>query len=1225
MLLLSGTYAPNIFALEIDVPPTATSFQSMEPTLLNSIDKTDVSITQADNWVKIAESNSSNSGIELLSSNIDQSTLQLSLDGFWYNEVETSLGKAWDIYSGHAASRLQKGSPALPIYSSSLIIPARAMMRAEVVDAKFVEYDDVLIAPSKGNLERTLNPADIAYEFGPQYQRDEFFPVNPVSMRDPYIIRDFRGQTVLFSPFVYNAVSKTLRVYYHIQVRIVADGKSTINTLPATTAPLAVDSRFDAVYNRQFINYQAVTSRYTPVEEDGNMLIISYGAFMSEMDPYIDWKIKTGTNVEIVDVASIGNAAQIKTYIADYYNDNGLTFVLLVGDAQQLPSSTIGGNDSDVDYSYIVGNDHYPDLFVGRFSAQTTEHVATQVQRTIDYERYPITKSGWYDDAIGIASDQGPGADNEFDYQHIRNISSNKLLPFTYSYAYELYDGSQSGEDENGNPTPAQVAAAINSGASIINYTGHGSNASWGTSGFSNNNVNALVNNDKLPFIISVACVNGNFVGTTCFAEAWLRAENNGEPSGAVAALMSTINQSWTPPMEGQDDMNDILIEADANNIKRTFGGITMNGCMAMNDAYGTDGEEMTDTWTIFGDPSLMVRTAIPSTMTVNHDSTVVLGDTSFGLHCDADYALAVLSMNGEIVGSAYVAGGTATIVFPPLSVLDTMDLVLTAFNYFPYESTVEIIPCTGPYVVYVTDTVNDNAGNANGLVDYNESILLGLELTNNGGDDAIGVIASIATNSEFISITDDNEVYGDVLVGDTLSISDGYAFDVDKNIPDGTIISFTLSSTDESGTAIWESGFSLTAHAPVLSLVSFTIDDSHGNNNGFIDPGEDAEISIKLTNGGSSLAFNVLGSLSSENEYITIHNNDLSYGDLVGRDTASAIFNITASEDAAKGANVGFTISFTADYGLIAKNAFNIYLGQKPVLILDFSSRVSSVDAMMDCFMALNVDADIENASMPTNLDIYKSVFVILGAYPDNHVLTNDEAGLLNTYLENGGRVYMEGGDTWAFDDQTSLHGKFMIEGIDDGSGDLSRIRGPEGSMLKGFEFEFDGVNNYIDRLAPLEDAQVILQNEAPEYATAISFENETYKTIGSSADFGGLVDEEGSSKAGLMAQYLYFFGIDFFWASLNENNKNDLKVNAFPNPFSNNVEIRLNISVPQNTEIIIYNLGGRRIKTLFSGELEKGSHSFDLDASKAKAGIYIYSVWTKDKNVVGKLMLTK
>jgi len=261
-----------------------------------------------------------------------------------------------------------------------------------------------------------------------------------------------------------------------------------------------------------------------------------------------------------------------------------------------------GGNDSDVNYSYIVGNDHYPDLFVGRFSAETEAQVITQVTRTLDYEINPITDTDWFTKAIGIASSQGTGDDNEYDYEHIRNIG-NKLISFTYDYAYEFFDGSQGGNDAAGNPSSSMVAEGINSGATIINYTGHGSTTSWSTSGFSSNNVNNLTNNGKLPFVIAVACVNGNFVNSTCFAEAWLRAENNSEPAGAIATFMSTINQSWDPPMRGQDEMNDILTEAYSDNIKRTFGGITMNGCMNMNDVYGSGGYTMTDTWTIFGRP----------------------------------------------------------------------------------------------------------------------------------------------------------------------------------------------------------------------------------------------------------------------------------------------------------------------------------------------------------------------------------------------------------------------------------------------------------------------------------------------------------------------------------------------------------------------------------------------------------------------------------------------
>ena len=64
-----------------------------------------------------------------------------------------------------------------------------------------------------------------------------------------------------------------------------------------------------------------------------------------------------------------------------------------------------------------------------------------------------------------------------------------------------------------------------------------------------------------------------------------------GQPTGAVAFLGATINQSWNSPMEGQDEMVKILAEAYPTNIKRTFAGLSINGCMQMIDAYGTDGQ----------------------------------------------------------------------------------------------------------------------------------------------------------------------------------------------------------------------------------------------------------------------------------------------------------------------------------------------------------------------------------------------------------------------------------------------------------------------------------------------------------------------------------------------------------------------------------------------------------------------------------------------------------
>ena len=89
-----------------------------------------------------------------------------------------------------------------------------------------------------------------------------------------------------------------------------------------------------------------------------------------------------------------------------------------------------------------------------------------------------------------------------------------------------------------------------------------------------NTNVNSLTNTGMWPWIWSVACVNGEFHIGTCFAETWLRAtDSEGQPTGAIATLMASVNQAWNPPMDGQDEMVDIFVESYENNIKRTFGG----------------------------------------------------------------------------------------------------------------------------------------------------------------------------------------------------------------------------------------------------------------------------------------------------------------------------------------------------------------------------------------------------------------------------------------------------------------------------------------------------------------------------------------------------------------------------------------------------------------------------------------------------------------------------
>ena len=635
-------------------------------------------------------SNSNSAKVTLISSAADKSVVRVDLDGFGLTEVQTPGGPAFIVSAGNTTYIQEAGAPDLPQVAVSLVIPDQAAMSVRITASEFKDYEGIKVAPSKGVISRAVDPATVPYAYGALYATNGFYPVSLASTGDPYIIRDTRGQLVLFHPFRYNPVTHTLRVYSSLTVELYKSGDLGLNPLPAHNGPRSLSPDFRTVLSRHFLNFDETD--YVPVNDYGRLLVICHGPFMSAIQPYVDWKRAEGYETELVPRDSAGTtAAQIKTYIANYYATKGVTHVLLVGDAAQVPTNTGSGlgGPSDNAYGYVAGTDHYADIFIGRFSAETETQVITQVQRTLDYEQTPqFLTDDWFTTVIGIASDQGPGDDNEYDYQHIRH-QQEKLLTYTYTANPELFDGSQGGNDAPGNPTPPMVATEVNAGSGLILYCGHGSNTSWGTSGFSNTNVNQLTNMGKLPFIWSVACVNGAFNTGTCFAEAWLRASQGGVPTGAIAFLGSTINQSWNSPMAGQDEMTDIIAESYPDNIKRTFAGISLNGCMKMIDQYGTDGANMADTWTVFGDPTIAVRTAVPQPLTVAYDTLFFLTDSTLSVYCNVPEARVTATLNGQILATSLVAGDSALLTFPPLTgVSDLVHIVVTAYNRLPYMAT---------------------------------------------------------------------------------------------------------------------------------------------------------------------------------------------------------------------------------------------------------------------------------------------------------------------------------------------------------------------------------------------------------------------------------------------------------------------------------------------------------------------------------------------------------
>ena len=613
----------------------------------------------------------------------DLITIHYQISEFTIKEVIIEGEEFKQIFLDDESNSMLKGKPDLPNICRSVIIPDNLRMEIKVTNSQYEEYEGIKIAPSKGNIKRTVNPQDVSYEFDETYSKNSWFPEEIAELDEPYILRDFRGQVVKNNPFQYNPIEEKLRFYTDITVEIYPVGLDTVNCIERTEPPSKIDVDFRQIYEKHFINFE--TTSYDPVGEQGNMIVITYDSFWDDMLPFVQWKNMKGIPTEMINVSEVGNANAIKDHIKNYYNDKGLTFVLLVGDIQQMPTLYRSGGASDPSFSYIVGDDHYPDLFVGRFSAQNIAQLETQVERSIEYEKYPQNGADWYHKGTGIASNLGPGDDGEYDDEHMDYIRDD-LLNYTYTLVDQIYDPFA---------TASQVTNALNDGRSIVNYCGHGSPFSWGSSGFNNGDINALVNDNMLPFIWTVACNNGEFDSyDTCFAEAWLRATHNGEPTGAIAVFASSISQSWDPPMDAQDECIDILVESYENNKKNTFGGISFNGCMHMNDEYGSWGYEMTDTWHVFGDPSIQVRTDTPTPMTVTHEPSIPMSALSFEVDVlGVENALCAISHEYDLLGYEYTDDtGHAVIEFEePAPYIDNLDLVVTGYNKIPYFASILI------------------------------------------------------------------------------------------------------------------------------------------------------------------------------------------------------------------------------------------------------------------------------------------------------------------------------------------------------------------------------------------------------------------------------------------------------------------------------------------------------------------------------------------------------
>lgn len=624
------------------------------------------------------------------------------LEPFVRNSVEINGKDFHNFGISHKVLTSDAGAPAVPFFSQAVMISKKGNVSYEVVHDGYYDIDNIEIAPSKGDLKRNVNPDTVPYTFGAVYNQDAFYPGELSTISSPFILRDTRGITVSLYPYQYNPVQKKLRVYNNLRV-VVTTNSSQNGINEIQKANNFHSFIFQDIYTHLYLN-PGEEPTYSTVSEKGSMLIITDASYASELSRFIDWKNQSGIKTTVVTTAETGYTdTAIKSYIENYYTENpDLVFVLLAGDSDKVASHTYGSSGweelwSDSYYGQIEGgnNDFYPELLVGRLSGNKDE-IGVMVDRILEYEKNPM-QGEWMKNALGIGSNegQGYGNDGEADYQHLRNIRT-QLQEFGYGDVYEFYQGSQGGADAPGEPTPTMINNAMNEGVGLFNYTGHGWLDGMATGNYTSNDVLNAENNGKYPFVVSVACNNGTFVGETTIGEVFLRATNDGSPSGAIAFAGSSILMSWAPPMATQDEMTNILTEIYDNHRNVTVGGLFYNSQISMLSEYNSNAtaKEVMQTWILFGDPSTMFRYDVTQNIVAEHADMIAANATEFQITgCNADGGTATLSQDGVILGKAEIYGGEATIeLTTSIDAEGSLPVItITKQNYKPYQDEIEM------------------------------------------------------------------------------------------------------------------------------------------------------------------------------------------------------------------------------------------------------------------------------------------------------------------------------------------------------------------------------------------------------------------------------------------------------------------------------------------------------------------------------------------------------
>ena len=267
-------------------------------------------------------------------------------------------------------------------------------------------------------------------------------------------------------------------------------------------------------------------------------------------------------------------------------------------------STTYGQAASDNNIATVVGTDLVPELAIGRISCETLEEAELLVDKIINYPA--DNGKQWKQNVLLLSSGLSAADENALkfndrnmilanNYIDPNGIKSTKVFRYPNKPEYIQYQGE--GPD---------IRREIDNGAVIVNYYGHGGGYQWDLV-FTDDDILALNNGNRLPFVISVTCYTAHYDNQEVFGEIF----NSIPGKGSIAFFGSSGVTFWPTTAYFNEDLFKEIIR----NKRYAVGDAILKA--KSNSGYGT----MLALLTLLGDPALELALPYNADFVINSSS----------------------------------------------------------------------------------------------------------------------------------------------------------------------------------------------------------------------------------------------------------------------------------------------------------------------------------------------------------------------------------------------------------------------------------------------------------------------------------------------------------------------------------------------------------------------------------------------------------------------------